>query len=91
MASSALQHVQTALLATSGLLHGVPAPRLDALITGFSPQASPVAGGGYCDLYATDMRGVGRVALKKMRVLGTQEKLKKVRTRIRHRFPAETT
>lgn len=39
----------------------------------------PVSGGGYCDVHMADMTGEGKVALKKLRLLGNSEKAKKVR------------
>ena len=48
---------------------------ISELIT-FDPLSTPICGSGYCDLYIADMQGVGKVALKKMRLLGTMEKTK---------------
>lgn len=39
----------------------------------------PVSGGGFCDVHMADMTGEGKVALKKLRLLGNSEKAKKVR------------
>lgn len=47
----------------------------------------PVSGGGYCDVHMADMTGEGKVALKKLRLLGNSEKAKKVRI---HHEPSET-
>jgi hypothetical protein len=38
----------------------------------------PVSEGGFCDIYTARMRGEGRVALKKLRLLGSLEKAKRV-------------
>ena len=38
----------------------------------------PVSEGGFCDIYVANMRGEGRVALKKLRLLGSHEKAAKV-------------
>lgn len=43
----------------------------------------PVSGGGYCDVHMADMTGEGKVALKKLRLLGNSEKAKKVRIILR--------
>ena len=38
----------------------------------------PVSEGGFCDIFTANMRGEGRVALKKLRLLGSHEKAAKV-------------
>lgn len=44
----------------------------------------PISEGGFCDIHTARMRGEGRVALKKLRLLGSLEKAKKVCEPILH-------